>query len=139
MKTTRIEQKTCQNCGHTGADVVTTVEHIGGHGDAPVTQCWNQVDCWQRINQNGGYESMTFKLNPDTKMEPEFIDTLLDDMGVSREEDKSYEAVRNFCLKEIETYRDEDGISAGALNVKAWAFIEGFEACTNMVYSTMCV
>jgi len=40
--------KTCQSCGITDKNVVTDLQHIGGQGDKPVTECYDRVACFKR-------------------------------------------------------------------------------------------
>jgi len=40
--------KTCQSCGITNKNVVTDLQHIGGQGDKPITECYDRVACFKR-------------------------------------------------------------------------------------------
>jgi len=48
--------KTCQHCDHTGDDVVTRIEHVGGLGEVPVTECKDRKACWDRWDKQNSDE-----------------------------------------------------------------------------------
>ena len=45
-----VDVMTCTICRHTGEDVGNHLQHVGGVGEVLITQCDNQVECWQRLD-----------------------------------------------------------------------------------------
>lgn len=55
MNTLTKEKPACCHCG-SSKNVVTTLEHVGGKGDVPVTQCRNRIRCWERWDRQHGFQ-----------------------------------------------------------------------------------
>ena len=48
---------TCSTCGITNEDVIERTEYVGGQGYVTVITCRNEVECWQRWDEQHGIES----------------------------------------------------------------------------------
>ena len=59
VKHARLVAHTCHHCGIVSVDVEPAVEHIGGIGAVVMFQCADLVACWQRWDEQNGFQPCT--------------------------------------------------------------------------------